>query len=202
MKEKTEAVKGVSGIYRITNRVTGESYVGLAHCIAGRWKAHLQSLRWGNHHSPRFQASYDEHGAESFDFTVLEICQRSDLRRRERIWIDRIHPALNQQTFSLYTPTSKSDVAAVLSVRASAKMLEARKRIASESGVASECSHCEERVTGKVICERCGEWLKHECQDCHNEVAHAVVLNHNLHFCGSGSGNRMRTVDADLDAYH
>lgn len=201
MGRKSGNLHRVCGIYRITNRVTDECYVGLAQDISSRWKAHFQSLRWGSHHAARFQASYNEHGAEAFDFAVLEQCPRADLPRRERYWIDRLRPALNQNTLSLYSPKTKSDVEAVLTQRASAKTVAARKKIASESGVPSTCVHCEEPVTGKVVCEQCGEWLEHACEDCHNEVAHAVIRNHNMHFCGSSRRTSLNSVDADLDAY-
>jgi group I intron endonuclease len=81
-----------SGIYRITNRINGHSYVGSGVSIEGRWKTHRHRLRNGNHHSIALQRAWDKHGEKAFEFVVVEfVPDRHLLIEREQHWMDALH---------------------------------------------------------------------------------------------------------------
>lgn len=61
-----------SGIYAITNTVTGKKYIGSAKNIKARWGKHLNELRRGAHHSQRLQNAWNKYGASAFVFSVVE----------------------------------------------------------------------------------------------------------------------------------
>lgn len=71
-----------SGIYLITNTVNGKTWVGQAANIWNRWSQHLSKFR-ASTNSPKLQAAWDKYGPESFEFTVLEFCDRDGLVERE-----------------------------------------------------------------------------------------------------------------------
>jgi group I intron endonuclease len=80
-----------TGIYRISNLVNGHHYVGSGISIEGRWKTHRHRLRKGNHHSIALQRAWDKHGADAFEFVVIETVEdRSKLIEREQIWINNL----------------------------------------------------------------------------------------------------------------
>lgn len=90
-------MRGVSGIYAITNKVNGKRYVGQAASIGDRWLTHKSHLNTGRHHSRHLQASWNKHGAEAFDFTLLELvpADKDVLAVREQFWFDLLRPEYN-----------------------------------------------------------------------------------------------------------
>jgi group I intron endonuclease len=78
-------------VYAIKNKVTGKMYVGSSRQKGNnRWKAHLKSLKIGNHHSDKLQRSWNKHGEENFEYIILEqINENDDQFEREQIWIDK-----------------------------------------------------------------------------------------------------------------
>jgi group I intron endonuclease len=84
-----------SGIYTITNKVTGDFYVGSAHNFSARWKLHNTNLRAGKHHSRRLQNSWDKHGVDAFAFTVVVVCAKADVLMYEDLCIRALQPQYN-----------------------------------------------------------------------------------------------------------
>ena len=82
-----------SGVYVIRNRVTGKVYVGSSVDMPQRKRTHFGQLRRGGHRSVKLQNSWDKHGADAFEFCVLEATSRDELplRAAEQVWIDRLN---------------------------------------------------------------------------------------------------------------
>ena len=55
-------------IYKITNEITNQNYVGQTIDINRRKKTHLSMLRNNNHYNPKLQASWNRYGEENFSF--------------------------------------------------------------------------------------------------------------------------------------
>jgi group I intron endonuclease len=86
------AHKRITGIYRITNTLTGRHYVGSADSIRARWVQHRMHLRNNSHHSAKLQRSWNKHGAEAFEFAIVqELPDRAGIIEREQHWIDALH---------------------------------------------------------------------------------------------------------------
>lgn len=81
-----------SGIYKITNTITGKIYVGSAKNFAQRWGMHLFQLRRGRHHSTLLQRSFDKHGEAAFTFTRLLECEKCDLILHEQQSLETLKP--------------------------------------------------------------------------------------------------------------
>lgn len=79
------------GVYLITNRVDGKSYVGASVNIQTRWRVHLCELRAGTHCNQKLQRAWNKHGEASFEFTVVEACPRSQIVAFEQKWIDQLN---------------------------------------------------------------------------------------------------------------
>lgn len=63
------------GVYRLTCRATGKSYVGSSKNIAKRFTAHRRDLRAGIHKNAHLLNAWNLHGAEAFEFVVLLVCE-------------------------------------------------------------------------------------------------------------------------------
>lgn len=57
-----DSVPATPGVYRLTNTVTGDSYIGASWNMRERAKQHASQLRLGTHVNPLLLASYTEHG--------------------------------------------------------------------------------------------------------------------------------------------
>jgi group I intron endonuclease len=84
-----------SGIYQIRNLINGKRYIGSAKSFKVRWGKHLSDLKLSKHHSVYLQRSWNTHGAESFEFKILEVCSLDSLVDREQSWLDEAKPEYN-----------------------------------------------------------------------------------------------------------
>jgi group I intron endonuclease len=97
------------GIYRITHKPSGATYVGGTKNIRRRWAEHRSMLGRGVHWVSKLQQLFDADGANSLSFVVIEeLHDSSAVLEREQHWLDLWQPALNTWT------TADSPVGAVL----------------------------------------------------------------------------------------
>lgn len=78
-----------AGIYAMSFN-TGNSvriYIGSSFDLKRRRRGHLKSLKVGKHHNIRVQRCWDKYGS-SFDWEILENCNRDMVREREQWWFD------------------------------------------------------------------------------------------------------------------
>ena len=61
-----------SGIYKITNIITGKIYIGSSLNLYDRLIQHRNNLRINRHENNYLQLSYNKYGEENFRFTILE----------------------------------------------------------------------------------------------------------------------------------
>lgn len=76
------------GIYKITNKITNEVYVGQSNNIHARWAQHRRNAI--SKDKVRKYALYRDmrrYGYDAFEFTILEECSKFQLDDREDFWI-------------------------------------------------------------------------------------------------------------------
>lgn len=79
----------VTGIYKITNQVTGECYIGQAKNIADRWKTHCKAgLGVDTPAGNKLYKSMMEFGVWNFSWEVLEVCSATELNDKEKYYIE------------------------------------------------------------------------------------------------------------------
>jgi len=71
-----------TGIYLITNKLTGEFYIGQAVDLAKRYKDYTSPGYFKRINEK--VTSIKKYGYSNFTFTVLEYCEKSDLNTREQ----------------------------------------------------------------------------------------------------------------------
>lgn len=82
------------GIYAIKCLGNNKVYIGSTQCFRARWKEHLRHLRHGKHYG-KMQHSFDRYGENSFICTVLEFCEKSELKIKEQHYLDDFKPHIN-----------------------------------------------------------------------------------------------------------
>ena len=77
----------VCGIYKLTDQITGQSYVGQSVDARERFRSHINTgLTYGKASDELYQAMQKD-GLYNFTFEILEEVPRSDLNDREAYWI-------------------------------------------------------------------------------------------------------------------
>ena len=79
----------ISGIYCIENKITNMVYIGLSKNINNRWKEHKYRLNRNIHPNNKLQNAWNKYGEESFEFFVLEKCDKNIIYEREKYWIQQ-----------------------------------------------------------------------------------------------------------------
>lgn len=78
-----------TGIYKITNQLTSECYIGQAVDIASRWKEHAKcGLGIDTPAKNKLYKAMTEYGLSHFSWEILEKCERADLDEKEKFFID------------------------------------------------------------------------------------------------------------------
>jgi len=72
----------------IVNLITRRVYIGSALRLGRRKVDHFKTLRAGTHHNSHLQRSFNKHGDDSFEFSVIEFCSVDSLIIREQHYID------------------------------------------------------------------------------------------------------------------
>ena len=77
------------GIYKITNILTNQCYIGQSTDIAARWKAHCKcGLGIDASATNTLYNNMQKHKVWNFTFELLEQCPKQQLNEKQRFWID------------------------------------------------------------------------------------------------------------------
>lgn len=95
MKREKPDKKRRSGIYKITNTITKNFYIGSSIYIKERRSMHFHRLKVKKHFNKFIQEDCDLHGEASFIFEVVEFCEKEDLLIREQYYLDTLKPFYN-----------------------------------------------------------------------------------------------------------
>lgn len=77
------------GIYKIENTKSGGVYIGqTTECFQRRYWLHRWKLTNGIHDNLHLQRSFNKHGSDVFEFSVIEITDIESINNREKYWIE------------------------------------------------------------------------------------------------------------------
>lgn len=77
----------MTGIYKITNNLNGNAYIGLSIDIEARWKSHKARYNSTQEYDKALYKAFRAYGVDNFTFEILEECEAEDLPIREKYWI-------------------------------------------------------------------------------------------------------------------
>ena len=81
----------ICGIYRITNRHTGRSYIGQSVDIITRWQEHVKGLLRGSASNESFYNDFVLYGLQGFTAEIIKECPRDELSSNEKLYIREYH---------------------------------------------------------------------------------------------------------------
>ena len=88
-------VMKISGVYKITNTVTNDCYVGSSKNIKRRWAEHKSPSSWKKQPSSPMYLDMQKYGIDKFDFQILANVEPDQLKEAEQQFIETLHPTYN-----------------------------------------------------------------------------------------------------------
>ena len=89
--------KKISGIYKITNTITNDFYIGSSKDIKRRWAQHKYKSRWNDNPNSPLYLDMRKYGIENFVFEVIEEAEESFLKEKEQKFIEKLQPTYNDR---------------------------------------------------------------------------------------------------------
>ena len=89
----------ISGIYKITNTITGDCYIGSSKNIKQRWAVHKCQSTWKRHSNNPMDIDMQKYGVDKFSFQILEEVEEAEesfLKVAEQQFIETLKPTYNQ----------------------------------------------------------------------------------------------------------
>ena len=66
-------------------------YIGCTINIQTRWREHKQTLKLNKHVNRYLQRAWNKYGKDAFKFERVEICEESELLKREHYWCNLLN---------------------------------------------------------------------------------------------------------------
>ena len=85
----------ISAVYKITNTITGDFYIGSSKDVKRRWTAHKCPSKWNEHPNCPMYIDMKQYGVESFVFEVIAEVEPEHLKETEQQYIEEMQPTYN-----------------------------------------------------------------------------------------------------------
>lgn len=86
----------IPAVYKITNTVTGDFYIGSSVDVKGRWRQHKSPKNWERCPNTKMYQDMQTYGVDKFKFDIIVSIMPECLKRVEQDCIDLMHPTYNQ----------------------------------------------------------------------------------------------------------
>ena len=83
----------IAGVYKITNNITGEFYIGSSKNIKKRWHKHRSLSGQKQLPNSKLYKAMASYGLDNFTFEIIE--KTDNLREREQYYIEHLKPVYN-----------------------------------------------------------------------------------------------------------
>ena len=85
----------ISGIYKITNTITGDFYIGSSKNVKERWRSHKKPSSWKQQPNNPMYQDMRKYGVDKFVFEILAEVEPDSLKEKEQEFIEMLKPTYN-----------------------------------------------------------------------------------------------------------
>ena len=85
----------ISAVYKITNKITNDFYIGSSKNVKKRWSDHKCPSVWEKYPNNSMYLDMQKYGVDKFDFQILEEVEIEQLKEKEQHFIEKLHPTYN-----------------------------------------------------------------------------------------------------------
>ena len=87
----------ISAVYKITNTVTGDFYIGSSKNVKSRWAVHKCQTTWKKCPNNPMYIDMQRYGVDKFEFQVIEEVKIESLKETEQQFIETLKPTYNDR---------------------------------------------------------------------------------------------------------
>ena len=87
----------ICGIYKITNTVTGDFYIGSSKNVKKRWREHKCKSMWKQCPNNPMYLDMQKFGLDKFVFEILAEVEADKLKETEQQFIEKLKPTYNDR---------------------------------------------------------------------------------------------------------
>ena len=85
----------ISAVYKITNTITKDFYIGSSKDVKNRWISHKCPSTWKKRPNNQLYKDMQKYGIDKFDFQILEKAGIEQLKEKEQKFIETLKPTYN-----------------------------------------------------------------------------------------------------------
>ena len=85
----------ISGIYKITNTITNDFYIGSSKDVKRRWAVHKCQSTWNDNPNKQLYQDMKKYGLNNFEFQVIAEVEVESLKEMEQRFIETLMPTYN-----------------------------------------------------------------------------------------------------------
>ena len=85
----------ICGIYKITNTITGDFYIGSSKNIKSRWESHKWPSMWKQHPNNQMYLDMQNYGVDKFELQIIAEVEAEKLKETEQRFIEKLQPTYN-----------------------------------------------------------------------------------------------------------
>ena len=90
-------MKKICGIYKITNTITNDFYIGSSKTVKQRWAHHKIPSIWKRCKNNPMYIDMRKFGVNNFVFEILEEVESEELKEKEQQFIEKLKPTYNNR---------------------------------------------------------------------------------------------------------
>ena len=87
----------ISAVYKITNTITGDFYIGSSKDMKRRWREHKCPSKWNEQPNNPMYLDMQKYGIDKFVFEILEVVEIDSLKETEQQFIETLKPTYNDR---------------------------------------------------------------------------------------------------------
>ena len=87
----------IIGVYKITNTITGDFYIGSSKDVKQRWANHKKASTWKRFPNSPMYLDIQKYGTNKFSFQILAEVEVDKLKETEQQFIEKLKPTYNNR---------------------------------------------------------------------------------------------------------
>ena len=88
-------MSSIIGVYKITNTVTGDFYIGSSKNVKERWTCHKCQSTWKKCPNNPMYIDMQKYGVDKFEFQIIAEVEADSLKEAEQRFIELLKPTYN-----------------------------------------------------------------------------------------------------------
>ena len=85
----------ICAVYKITNTITGDFYIGSSKNVKNRWMSHKKPSTWNKCPNNQLYLDMKKYGVDKFELQILEEAEIEQLKEQEQWFIELLKPTYN-----------------------------------------------------------------------------------------------------------